>query len=170
MIRNRSASLLALLLVPLVAACSADPNVPQVRLPVSEACFLTANGTVPVALEVAEDFDQRQKGLMGRESLAESEGMLFVYDQPQSPDHGFWMYKTLIALDIAYLRPNGTIGNIRRMAPCSSGNAGNCPSYPAGVAFTSAVEMNQGFFASHGIKVGDRLAIGTANCTANQEL
>lgn len=167
MIQNRSASLLALLLVPLVSACSADPSVPQARLPTEKACFLTGDATVPVTLEVAEDFDQRQKGLMGRKSLADNEGMLFVYVDPQNPEHGFWMYKTLIPLDIAYLAPDGTIGNIRKMAPCSSGNAGNCPSYPAGVTFTSAVEMNRGFFASHGISVGDRLAVGAANCPAD---
>lgn len=165
MIQNRSASLVALLLIPLVSACSADPSVPQDRLPLSEACFITSNGVVPVTVEVAEEFGQRQKGLMGRKSLAESDGMLFVYDQPQNPEHGFWMYKTLIALDIAYLSPDGEVGNIRTMAPCSSGNAGNCPSYPAGVAFTSAVEMNRGFFSAHGISVGDRLAIGEENCS-----
>ncbi|MBW7469889.1 DUF192 domain-containing protein [Marinobacter sp. F4218] len=164
---NRYASLLALLLVPLVSACSADPSVPQPRLPSSTACFITPEGSVPVTLEVAEDFGQRQKGLMGRKALAENEGMLFVYEQPQNPEHGFWMYKTLIALDIAYIGPKGEIGNIRTMAPCSSGNSGNCPSYPARVAFTSAVEMNRGFFSEHGIGVGDRLVVGEADCLAD---
>lgn len=164
--RHRFASWLKFLLIPLVSGCSADPSVPQPRLPISAACFINSEGSVPVQLEVAEGFGQRQKGLMGRQSLAENEGMLFVYEQAQNPEHGFWMYKTLIALDIAYLGPDGKIGNIRNMAPCSSGNAGNCPSYPAGVAFTSAVEMNRGFFSEHGISVGDRLAVGETNCEA----
>ncbi|MBW4933220.1 DUF192 domain-containing protein [Marinobacter sp. F4206] len=165
--RHIGTSLLALLLVSLVSACSADPSVPQPRLPLSEACFITQDGTVPVMLEVADDFSQRQKGLMGRKSLGDREGMLFVYDRPRSPHHGFWMYKTLIALDIAYLGPAGEIGSIRKMAPCSSKNAGNCPSYPAGIAFTSAVEMNRDFFSTHGIAVGDRLAVGAANCPSD---
>lgn len=160
-----TAALGAVCMVALVSACSAGPGpVPQPRLPVSEACFITQDHTVPVTLEVAKDFTQRQTGLMGRETLADYEGMLFVYDQPRSADHGFWMYKTLLKLDIAYLKEDGTIGSIRKMAPCSSSTAANCPSYPAGVPFTSAVEMNRDFFSDHDIAVGDRLAIGAANC------
>lgn len=155
-------------MVALVSACSAGPGpVPQPRLPVSEACFVTEDHTVPVTLEVANDFSQRQTGLMGREALADDEGMLFEYEQPRNPDHGFWMYKTLLKLDIAYLYEDGTIGSIRKMAPCSSSNPGNCPSYPAGVAFTSAVEMNWDFFSENDIAVGDRLVIGAANCPGN---
>lgn len=165
--RRSGASALALLLIPLVSACSAAPGNPQPRLPVSEACFTTSEGTFPVVLEVAESYGERQKGLMGRESLAENEGMLFVYDRPRSPDHGFWMYQTLIALDIAYLRPDGTIGSIRNMTPCSSANAGNCPTYPAGVEFTAAVEMNRNYFSNRGIEVGDRLSLGDGPCTAD---
>lgn len=38
------------------------------------------------------------KGLMGRESLPENQGMLFIYDEPQ--DLSYWMKDTLISLDI----------------------------------------------------------------------
>lgn len=101
---------------------------------------------------------------MGREFLAVTSGMLFQYQEQQRPSHSFWMYQTLIPLDIAYLDDNGVIGNIRQMAPCESSSGANCPSYPAGVEFITAVEMNTGFFEANGISVGDRLNLGSANC------
>lgn len=148
----------------LTTACAADSSIPQPRLPQVAACFMTENGAVPVTLEVAREFSQRQAGLMGRESLQEDEGMLFQYPELQGPDRGFWMYKTLLDLDIAYLDEQGKIGSIRQMAPCATGSTGGCPSYPAGVAFQYAVEMNQNFFSDHGIDVGDRLMTGKEQC------
>ncbi|WP_286219722.1 DUF192 domain-containing protein [Marinobacter apostichopi] len=117
-----------------------------------------------MTLEVAREFSQRQTGLMGRESLEEDEGMLFQYPDLQSPDRGFWMYKTQLDLDIAYLDEQGKIASIRQMAPCETDSASSCPTYPAGAAFQSAVEMNLDFFSDQGIEVGDRLMIGTEHC------
>lgn len=144
----------------LVSACAASSAAPQPTLPQVSACFVTDTDTTPVTLEVASSFRERQDGLMGRESLGQLKGMLFQYPELQRPDRGFWMYRTQIPLDIAYLDDQGTIGSIRQMTPCASRNPDACPSYPAGVAFSAAVEMNQGFFAEHRIAVGDRLFTG----------
>ena len=38
---------------------------------------------------------------MGRESLPEDQGMLFIYDEPQ--DLSYWMKNTLISLDIIFI-------------------------------------------------------------------
>lgn len=127
---------------------------------------MTGSSAVNVNLELAKAPKERQKGLMSREFLAANSGMLFQYQEQQRPDHGFWMYQTLIPLDIAYLDKNGVIGNIRQMPPCTSSNGARCPSYPAGVEFVSAVEMNAGFFEMHGIASGDRLELGEKNCKA----
>ena len=150
----------------LIYGCSSGIAAPQEGLPVIEACFVSAEGTVPVTLEVASSSEQRQKGLMGRKSMAPNAGMLFEYSEPRQASHGFWMYKTLIPLDIAYLNQNGVIGSIRQMVPCASASGSGCPSYPAGVPFIQAVEMNAGFFRKHGIRPGDRLYRGKDNCPA----
>ncbi|AOY87668.1 hypothetical protein BKP64_05490 [Marinobacter salinus] len=156
-----------LLSAALASACSADSVVPQPRLPTTTACFVTNQKTIPVTLEIAREFEQRQKGLMGRTVMPPEAGMLFVYQRPQSANHGFWMYNTLIPLDIGYVAENGVIGSIRKMAPCTSSRGSNCPTYPAGVEFTFAVEMNDGFFAENGITVGNRLLLGESNCAAD---
>ncbi len=143
----------------LISGCSAELSIPQPLLPVTPACFVTTDAIISVQLEVAEGYNQRQAGLMARSVLEENTGMLFLYQQPQPADQGFWMYKTLLHLDIAYLDRHGVIGSIKRMAPCSSNNPGHCPTYPAGIEFTQAVEMSKGFFANNHITVGDRLVI-----------
>jgi uncharacterized membrane protein (UPF0127 family) len=148
----------------LTYGCSSGIAAPQEGLPVIEACFVSGVGIVAVELEVASTAKQRQKGLMGRTSLGSNEGMLFKYNEPREASHGFWMYKTLIPLDIAYLNEAGVIGNIRQMVPCASASGAGCPTYPAGVPFIQAVEMNAGFFQEHGIGRGDRLYVGTDNC------
>ncbi|MEX2475624.1 DUF192 domain-containing protein [Marinobacter sp.] len=140
------------------AACAAD------RLPEAEACLITESRQVPITLELAKTPDQRRNGLMARTSLDDNSGMLFLYQTARDPDHGFWMYKTRIPLDIAYLDKDGTIGAIRQMAPCDSSRSADCPSYPAGVSFLSALEMNQGFFDEHKVQVGDRLVVGEEAC------
>lgn len=39
-------------------------------------------------VKVAESEEDKIKGLQGRKSLAEDEGMLFVYDEPQTVGFG----------------------------------------------------------------------------------
>lgn len=146
--------------------CSPGVAAPQEGLPLIDACYVSEASSVPVQLEVASTAEQRRKGLMGRTSLAPDAGMLFEFRKPRDAGHGFWMYNTLIPLDIAYLNRDGVIGSIRQMVPCGSASGSGCPSYPAGVPFIKAVEMNAGFFRKHQLRQGDRLNLRTENCPA----
>jgi len=149
---------LSLLVVSiLLASCGAAGAKDSGHLPVAQACFVTETARHPVVLEVASDSKDRQKGLMGREALAENAGMLFIYGYERSPEQGFWMYQTLLPLDIAFLDNEGVIVSIRQMHPCASSRSNDCPSYPAGVSYWRAVEMNAGYFNSRQIEAGDRL-------------
>ena len=55
------------------------------------------NGTV-IQAELATSFGERQRGLMNRTELATDRGMLFEFEQAAL--HRFWMFGTLIPLDI----------------------------------------------------------------------
>lgn len=112
-------------------------------------------GPQRLEVEVARTPAQRRQGLMERDSLAPRSGMLFRYAEDQPPESAFWMYRTRIPLDIAYLDEQGRIVAINRMSPCESESAADCASYPAGASYRSALEVNAGFFAEHAIKVGD---------------
>src|SRR5581483_835712 len=92
--------------------------------------------------------------------LDENAGMLFVYPTTQPNTAAFWMYRTRIPLDIAYIDSTGAIGNIVVMEPCTAVLAQGCPSYPARVAFRAALEVNKGYFARHQVATGDHVLLG----------
>nr|WP_298413438.1 DUF192 domain-containing protein [uncultured Halomonas sp.] len=112
-----------------------------------------------LSVEIARTPHERSFGLMERDDLPDDAGMLFVYEREQPSASGFWMYRTRIPLDIAFLSENGEIRAIDTMPPCESEQAARCPSYPAGVPFYTALEVNAGYFDMHGIEVGDRLTL-----------
>lgn len=155
----------ALFLAIAISACSVWPagasTTASATLP---ACLVSQNGQrASLRLEVASTPDERQKGLMERAELGPDSGMLFTYDQLQPANHAFWMYHTRIPLDIAYLDESDRIAAIVSMKPCRSDTPSQCPSYPAGVSFLSALEVNQGYFRAHNFDVGDRLELGPGN-------
>jgi uncharacterized membrane protein (UPF0127 family) len=99
---------------------------------------------------------------MERRQLADTAGMLFVYDSVQPPDAGFWMYRTRVPLDIAYIDSAGRIRAIEHMVPCESAIPQGCPTYPPGVPYQYALEVNGGFFARRRIAVGDSVNVREA--------
>jgi uncharacterized membrane protein (UPF0127 family) len=96
---------------------------------------------------------------MERRQLADSAGMLFVFDSTQAPDAGFWMYRTRIPLDIAFLDSTGVIRAVRQMVPCPTTIAQGCPSYTPDVSYRYALEVSAGYFARHGVVVGNSLVL-----------
>ena len=61
---------------------------------------------------LALNFDQHRRGLMHVRNLPDDAGMLFVYDDTRI--RSMWMKNTLIPLDIAFAREDGTIANVVR--------------------------------------------------------
>lgn len=58
-------------------------------------------------VEIAKTEEEKRKGLQGKESLKEDEGMLFIFDPPQRAD--FWMQDTSIPLDIIFINEDGEV-------------------------------------------------------------
>ncbi|MEO7856214.1 MAG: DUF192 domain-containing protein [Gemmatimonadaceae bacterium] len=114
----------------------------------------TNRDTVVLALELAIDTSQQRLGLMERRHLPERAGMLFVYDSVQPPDAGFWMYRTRIPLDIAFLDSAGVMRSIRAMVPCTATIPQGCPTYAAETPYHYALEVNAGALKRWGADVG----------------
>jgi len=141
----------ALLLV--LAACTSTPDV-ESGLPRGTVVIEAGGGAVEVDVEIAERTEDKSRGLMGRESLPEDAGMVFLQDQPVRVS--FTMRGTLIPLSLAVWDGSERIGAIVDMEPCRSEP---CPSYDPGVEWTVALEVNQGFFEDHGVEVGDAVRL-----------
>jgi uncharacterized protein len=120
----------------------------------------TTRDTLPLALELATATDQQRLGLMERRHLSERGGMLFVYDSVQPPDAGFWMYRTRIPLDIAFLDSAGVVQSIRAMVPCPTTMPEGCPTYEPGTPYRYALEVNGGALKKWGVEAGSRLLVG----------
>jgi len=121
--------------------------------------------TIPIVVQLAITEDQKNMGLMERRQLADSAGMLFVYDSIQPADAGFWMFRTRIPLDIAFIDSSGVFRAVRSMTPCRAAMAQGCPSYSPGVPYQYALEMNAGAFSRHGVGVGSFLIVGDLDRT-----
>lgn len=139
--------ILALLIaLPLLAGCGGDEG-PQ-------AVIETGKGEVRVEVEIADSPAERQLGLMGRESLAQDAGMIFLFQGEHRG--GFWMKDTPVPLSIAFVGADGRIVRILDMEPC---RADPCTVYDPGVAYASALEVNKGAFARWGVEEGDGLTL-----------
>ncbi|OYX44297.1 MAG: hypothetical protein B7Z02_05965 [Rhodobacterales bacterium 32-67-9] len=88
---------------PAAAACSG-----------SVAEFRWDGGQARFAVEIADDAGERANGLMFRERLPASAGMLFIYERPQPVS--FWMKNTLIPLDMVFIGPDGRVNGVHANA------------------------------------------------------
>lgn len=99
--------------------------------------------------QVAASPEQRSTGLMFRREMPQSEGMLFVFEQPAV--QCFWMKNTLLPLTAAFVADDGTIVNLADMKPQTTDS--HCSTQPV----RYVLEMNQGWFDKKGIQAGFRL-------------
>lgn len=114
-------------------------------------------------LEVARDDRSRTKGLGDRESIPEDGGMLFIF--PKSERRVFWMFDTLIDLDIIFVDPLGFVTAIHTM-PAEPPRGANEPvsvyqnrlkRYSSNTPAQFALEFRAGTVAKLGIKPNDKL-------------
>lgn len=103
-------------------------------------------GANTVLAEVASLPEQRERGLMNRDSVPDGTGMLFVF--PTAEERSFWMKDTHVALDLAFFDEAYRIIAIKQLEPLDETLVGS----DAPAAF--ALEVRQGWFAEQGIEVG----------------
>ncbi len=108
-------------------------------------------GGQAVSAELAADPESRSYGLQGRDGLPQNHGMLFFWEQPLRPT--FAMKTVSFPLSIAFIRADGTIVSIEQMQP--GDRRGVRPPVPVNYV----LEMEQGWFREHGVRVGDRIEI-----------
>lgn len=104
-------------------------------------------GAETLDAELALSIKEISTGLMYRKEMDENKGMLFVY--PYVSDVAFYMKNTYIPLSVAYIDPEGVIQEIYDMEPL---NEESVPSKSDNIRYI--LEVNQGWFAKHGIEPG----------------
>lgn len=97
-------------------------------------------------VEIADTPEKQEKGLMGRKSLPENQGMLFIYDEPQ--DLSYWMKDTFILLDIIFIDDDMEVVSVKQGQPMSEE-----PITENDVQYVLEVNSNSG------IEEGDQLVV-----------
>jgi uncharacterized membrane protein (UPF0127 family) len=121
--------------------------------------FTTSAGRVRTGpVTVADTPSEREHGLMGVSHLAKDEGMVFLFDGPTRAS--FWMKDTLVPLSVAFWNRTGTVVDVLDMQPCASDP---CPLYAPNGTYTTALEMNLGWFHQHGVRIGDHAEFSLSN-------
>lgn len=129
----------AVLTGPALAACR--PDTVELRGEAGRARF---------TVEVADTAEERSKGLMFRESMPSSAGMLFVYPAPQRAS--FWMKNTLIPLDMIFVDSAGRVTRVHEGAV-----PGDETAIDGGEDVSLVLEINAGLAARLGVAPGSEL-------------
>lgn len=116
----------------------------------AKAFFPLTVGEKTLRVQVVVNDAEMQRGLMGRKDLGPDDGMVFVYPAPQQMN--FWMKNTPTPLDIGFFTPDGKLGEVYPLYPYDTATVSS-----AGSDYTLALEVNQGWFAKHGLKPGVKL-------------
>jgi hypothetical protein len=93
---------------------------------------------------------------MGRKSLPEGTGMLFVFEKPAYLS--FWMKDTFIPLSIGFFAADKTLLGTADMAPLPRG-AKSTPSYDSPGPAQYALEVPQGWFEKNRIEPGMKFTL-----------
>lgn len=135
--------LLALpVLALMLAACSDGSLLPTEKMTIRDQVF---------TLEVANQPDTRERGLMYRDSMPKNHGMIFIFDAPSHVS--FWMKNTRIPLDIIYINDGGSVTGIYTLQPYDERGIHNPPEA------RFVIELNGGRSQEIGLKTGDKLAL-----------
>lgn len=137
------------------AGCNDIPRASRERndLSAMRKVTITITGRTSYTAYVADEEHTRTLGLMNvtEEDLPADCGMIFVFDSDQQLS--FWMRNTIIPLDIAFIRSDGTIVSTHTMQPLDESG------YPSMEPAKYALEVRGGQFHTWGIVAGDRVVI-----------
>jgi uncharacterized membrane protein (UPF0127 family) len=133
------------LIIPflLVSPVSCTPRFSRQEIRITRA----GQEPVSITVEMARTNAERARGLMGRKSLEDGKGMLFIFERDEILS--FWMKDTLIPLSIAFIDRDGRILEIRDMRPRDE------TSVRSSRSARYALEAPRGWFDRAGIAPGD---------------
>ncbi|MDI6760386.1 MAG: DUF192 domain-containing protein [Candidatus Brocadiaceae bacterium] len=113
-----------------------------------------------ITVELARTPREHGLGLMYRRQLLEDYGMLFVF--PEEEHLTFWMKNTYIPLSIAFMSTDGIITQIESMEPLSLSG------HDSKERAKYALEMLEGWFERHNVKVGDKVELPPTKVSSRQ--
>lgn len=100
----------------------------------------------------------KELGLGGVSTLADDEGMLWVFTTPQRAT--FWMKGMLIPLDFIWIENNRIVNLTAQAAPPIDPISTDLPILDSGVPVDAVLEVAGGYIERHTLNIGDLVDIG----------
>lgn len=111
-----------------------------------------------IKAELADTSARRSKGLGGRSSLAENEGMLFIF--PKADKHPFWMKGLSFPLDFVWILEDRVVDILENIQPPPKNTPdSSLPIYSANMPIDKVLELKAGSVQRLNIKIGDIIRI-----------
>lgn len=104
-----------------------------------------------IQVHLADTPQKRAQGLMFQQSA--EPGMFLLYSEPR--EIALWMLNTPMPLDVAYIAANWRIAELIELEPFDE------TPVPAKQPVIAALEMPRGWFAKHGVMVGQKVTLLT---------
>lgn len=111
-----------------------------------------------IKAEVADTPSKRSKGLGGKTSLEQDEGMLFIF--PNADKHPFWMKGLSFPLDFIWIKEDKVVDILENIQPPKEGEPdASLPIYSSKEAADKVLELQAGTVKRLDIKIGDTVLI-----------
>ncbi len=114
-------------------------------------------GNCKIEVETAKTDQERQRGLSGRNNLAENSGMLFIL--PQRKIQPFWMLNMKFPLDFVWVRENKVVTVHQNVPAPAEAESGRLITVKPDQPVDYVLEINAGKADSCEIEVGDNVEI-----------
>ena len=137
---------------PPTATPAAATSLPPPSLPTGPVVVV---GSTVFSVDIASTGEEKRVGLSGREGLASTSGMLFLYETGRP--YQFWMKGMLFAIDILWITPGCTVGDITHelQPPRSGAPDSEIPLATPSVEAAHVLEVVAGTSRRLGLEVGD---------------
>lgn len=122
--------------------------------PFYETNFIIINEHV-ISVELATTPEQRERGLMKRQTLEDNTGMLFIFSEESK--YSFWMKNMNVSLDIIWINSDGEVVYfVKDVPPCTKSP---CQTYTPNIPALYVLEVNPGTIGGLEIQVGTEISI-----------
>ena len=108
------------------------------------------------SVDVAKTPKDQEKGLSGKNSLAENKGMLFVFPSPDL--YSFLMNGMIFPIDIVFINGN-TVTTVHKNGPPPGSSDEVPPLYRPTAPSDKVLEISGGLSDKYSIKSGDRVTL-----------
>lgn len=110
-----------------------------------------------IELEIADNTEELEKGLSGRDNLAENKGMLFKFSKADR--YTFWMKDMKFPIDIVFINGGKVVTIYENVKPMTDEKSANQTLYSPKSPSDRVLELNAGQIKKFGIKEGDTIKL-----------